>query len=35
MIIYKDLQEFFRLLNGNNVKYIIVGGYVRATKYYL
>jgi hypothetical protein len=39
MIIQDDLKEFFQLLNGNNVEYVIVGGYavafhgfVRATK---
>jgi predicted nucleotidyltransferase len=39
MIIQDDLKEFFRLLNKNNVEYVIVGGYavafhgfVRATK---
>jgi hypothetical protein len=39
MIIQDDLKEFFRLLNENNVEYVIVGGYavafhgfVRATK---
>ena len=39
MIIQDDLKEFFRLLNGNSVEYVIVGGYavafhgfVRATK---
>ena len=39
MIIHKDLQEFFQLLNENNVDYVIVGGYavafhgyIRATK---
>jgi predicted nucleotidyltransferase len=39
MIIHDDLKDLFRLLNENNVEYVIVGGYavafhgfVRATK---
>ncbi len=39
MIIHEDLKDLFRLLNANNVEYLIVGGYavafhgfIRATK---
>jgi len=39
MIIHKDFEELFRILNKRNVDYVIVGGYavafhgyVRATK---
>ena len=30
MIINKDFREFIKLLNSNNVKYLVVGGYAVA-----